>query len=105
MTRTFKHKARGEGKPETFEFIGFTHICAETHINRKFVVKRYELGLINHLDSYRSIINFVMYGVSILFGLGSSAASCFGSIFRVDGLILAVIAHVSSNIVHRNQES
>jgi len=31
---------RGEGKPETFEFLGFTHICAQTHINQKFVVKR-----------------------------------------------------------------
>lgn len=30
----------GEGKPETFEFLGFTHICAETHLNKKFMVKR-----------------------------------------------------------------
>ena len=35
-----QRKALGEGKPETFEFLGFTHICAETHIKHKFVVKR-----------------------------------------------------------------
>jgi RNA-directed DNA polymerase len=35
-----QRKERGEGKPETFEFLGFTHICAETHLNHKFVVKR-----------------------------------------------------------------
>jgi len=35
-----RRKAVGEGKPETFEFLGFTHICAETHIKQKFVVKR-----------------------------------------------------------------
>jgi group II intron reverse transcriptase/maturase len=30
---------RGEGKPETFDFLGFTHICA-TKRNGKFTVKR-----------------------------------------------------------------
>lgn len=36
-----QRKELGESKPETFEFLGFTHICAETHINHKFVVKRH----------------------------------------------------------------
>lgn len=31
---------RKEGKPETFEFMGFTHICTQTHVKHKFVVKR-----------------------------------------------------------------
>ena len=31
--------ARGEGKPETFEFLGFTHICAKTR-NGHFTLKR-----------------------------------------------------------------
>ena len=35
-----QRKVLDEGKPETFEFLGFTHICAETHVKRKFVVKR-----------------------------------------------------------------
>jgi RNA-directed DNA polymerase len=30
---------RGEGKPETFDFLGFTHICSET-ANGKFIVLR-----------------------------------------------------------------
>ena len=31
---------RGEGKPETFDFLGFTHICAKTRKDRYFTVKR-----------------------------------------------------------------
>jgi len=32
--------ARGEGKPETFDFLGFTHICATTRKNNHFTVRR-----------------------------------------------------------------
>jgi len=31
---------RGEGKPETFDFLGFTHICATTRKNNRFTVRR-----------------------------------------------------------------
>jgi RNA-directed DNA polymerase len=31
--------ARGEGKPETFDFLGFTHICGKTR-NGRFALKR-----------------------------------------------------------------
>ncbi|MCJ7808263.1 MAG: group II intron reverse transcriptase/maturase [Dehalococcoidia bacterium] len=31
---------RGEGKPETFDFLGFTHICAKTREHRYFTIKR-----------------------------------------------------------------
>jgi len=31
---------RGEGKPETFDFLGFTHICAKTWKDGYFTVKR-----------------------------------------------------------------
>ena len=34
-----RRKGRGEGKPETFEFLGFTHICAKTRAGR-FKLKR-----------------------------------------------------------------
>jgi len=33
-------KQRGEGKPETFNFLGFTHICGQTRKNGKFLVLR-----------------------------------------------------------------
>jgi RNA-directed DNA polymerase len=33
-------KARGLGKPETFQFLGFTHICATTRKSRRFKLKR-----------------------------------------------------------------
>lgn len=33
-------KRRGEGKPETFNFLGFTHICGQTWENGKFFVLR-----------------------------------------------------------------
>jgi len=32
--------ARDEGKPETFDFLGFTHICATTRKNNRFTVRR-----------------------------------------------------------------
>jgi hypothetical protein len=33
-------KRRGEGKPETFDFLGFTHICGRTRKSGKFYVRR-----------------------------------------------------------------
>jgi hypothetical protein len=33
-------KRRGEGKPETFNFLGFTHICGKKRSNGMFTVKR-----------------------------------------------------------------
>lgn len=33
-------KKRGEGKPETFDFLGFTHICAKSCPMKRFIVKR-----------------------------------------------------------------
>ncbi len=31
---------RGEGKPETFDFLGFTHICAKTRKDKRFIIRR-----------------------------------------------------------------
>ena len=36
--------ARGEGKPETFDFLGFTHICAKTRKNQLFSLRRKTIG-------------------------------------------------------------
>jgi group II intron reverse transcriptase/maturase len=33
-------KRRGLGKPETFGFLGFTHICGQTRDKKRFMVKR-----------------------------------------------------------------
>ena len=33
-------KKRGEGKPETFNFLGFTHICGKKRSNGRFTVVR-----------------------------------------------------------------
>jgi group II intron reverse transcriptase/maturase len=33
-------KVRGEGKPETFDFLGFTHYCSKSHKTGKYRVKR-----------------------------------------------------------------
>ena len=37
-------KRRGEGKPETFHFLGFTHICSAIWKSGKFTVKRKTVG-------------------------------------------------------------
>lgn len=38
-----RRKQRSEGKPETFDFLGFTHVCGVTRTNRRFT-PRPELG-------------------------------------------------------------
>ena len=36
-----EHRERkGEGKPETFDFLGFTHICGKTRRDGRFTVRR-----------------------------------------------------------------
>lgn len=35
-----RRKQRSEGKPETFDFLGFTHVCGVTRTNRRFTVVR-----------------------------------------------------------------
>ncbi len=37
-------KQRGEGKPETFDFLGFTHICGKTRMSGRFTVRRNMIG-------------------------------------------------------------
>ena len=37
-------KQRGEGNPETFNFLGFTHICGKTYKTGSFNVKRQTIG-------------------------------------------------------------
>jgi RNA-directed DNA polymerase len=37
------HERRGEGKPETFDFLGFTHVCGKTK-NGKYIVLRHSIG-------------------------------------------------------------
>ena len=36
-----RRKRRGEGRPETFDFLGFTHMCAKTRKHGRFTVHRY----------------------------------------------------------------
>ena len=35
-----RRRQRGQGKPETFEFLGFVHICSQRHRDQRFTVKR-----------------------------------------------------------------
>jgi hypothetical protein len=35
---------RGKGKPETFNFLGFTHICGKNHVTGRFMVLRRTIG-------------------------------------------------------------
>jgi group II intron reverse transcriptase/maturase len=41
---TERRKKRGEGKPETFNFLGFTHICGTNHETGNFAVHRKTIG-------------------------------------------------------------
>ena len=39
-----RRKKRGDGKPETFNFLGFTHICGTNHTTGHFEVHRQTIG-------------------------------------------------------------
>jgi site-specific DNA recombinase len=39
-----RRKKRGEGKPETFNFLGFTHLCGTNHQTGNFTVNRKTIG-------------------------------------------------------------
>jgi hypothetical protein len=39
-----RREKRGEGKPETFNFLGFTHICGTNYKSGKFTVHRKTIG-------------------------------------------------------------
>ena len=39
-----RREKRGEGKPETFNFLGFTHICGTNHKTGRFTVHRRTIG-------------------------------------------------------------
>jgi RNA-directed DNA polymerase len=41
---TERRRKRGEGKPETFNFLGFTHICGTNHQTGNFTVHRKTIG-------------------------------------------------------------
>jgi RNA-directed DNA polymerase len=41
---TERREKRGEGKPETFNFLGFTHICGRNHSTGNFTVQRKTIG-------------------------------------------------------------
>jgi group II intron reverse transcriptase/maturase len=41
---TERRAKRGEGKPETFNFLGFTHICGKNHVTGNFMVLRKTMG-------------------------------------------------------------
>ncbi len=50
---------RGEGKPETFTFLGFTHICSELRYNGNFTVKRFTIAKKKRakLQEIKSLLN------------------------------------------------
>jgi RNA-directed DNA polymerase len=39
-----RRQRRGEGRPETFDFLGFTHMCAKTRKHGWFTVHRYSMA-------------------------------------------------------------
>jgi group II intron reverse transcriptase/maturase len=51
-------RARGDGKPETFDFLGFTHICARRRSDGKFTIRRRTMTkrLRNKLKQLRSTL-------------------------------------------------
>ena len=54
---------RGEGKPETFNFLGFTHICVKNRSNGRFTVLRQTIptrlqAKLNEVNAERTLSRF-----------------------------------------------
>jgi hypothetical protein len=49
-----RRKKRGEGKPETFNFLGFTHICGRSREQGYFTIYRKTIGCTSRLRIRRS---------------------------------------------------
>jgi group II intron reverse transcriptase/maturase len=39
-----RRQRHGEGRPETFDFLGFTHICAKTRAHGRYTIHRYSVS-------------------------------------------------------------
>ena len=39
-----RREKRGEKRPETFDFLGFTHQCAKTRKDGRFIIHRHSIG-------------------------------------------------------------
>jgi RNA-directed DNA polymerase len=59
-----RRKKRGEGKPETFNFLGFTHICGTNHQTGNFTVHRKTIGkrMAAKLKEIRATLRQRMHG-------------------------------------------
>jgi len=59
-----RRKRRGEGKPETFNFLGFTHICGTSPQTGRFAVRRITIGkrMAAKLREIRSQLRRRMHG-------------------------------------------
>jgi len=59
-----RRKKRGEGKPETFNFLGFTHICGTSPQTGRFAVRRITIGkrMAAKLREIRSQLRRRMHG-------------------------------------------
>ncbi len=57
-------RRRGPGKPETFDFPGFTHICSATRKGRRFTIKRKTIAkrLRAKLSSVKAALRRRMHG-------------------------------------------
>jgi hypothetical protein len=67
-------KQRGEGKPETFTFLGFTHYCGKRRSNGTFIVWRETAK--KRLVAW-AITNTMLSRVTLI-TLGSSCIGCEG---------------------------
>jgi RNA-directed DNA polymerase len=59
-----RRKKRGQGKPETFDFLGFTHICGTNHQTGNFTVYRKTIGkrMAAKLKDLRATLRRRMHG-------------------------------------------
>jgi hypothetical protein len=102
-----RREKRGEGKPETFHFLGFTHICGASHRTGYFTVHRRTIGkrMATKLKDIRAKLQQRMHAAPTTTGkwLVQSGAGVFpisrhpGQLGTTEGVSPRRAAHVVSS--------
>jgi group II intron reverse transcriptase/maturase len=92
-------RGRGDGKPETFDFLGFTHICGRTRDGKRFTVRRKTMA-----KRLRSKLRDVKVELRRRLHAGIAAVGGWlGSLVRGYMIYHAVPGNVDSVLTFRNE--
>ena len=88
---------RGEGKPETFNFLGFTHICAKKRSNGRFTVLRQTIRMHEPIPEQGQCLQAVVRGHIRYYGVPMNQPALWLFRFQVGRLWHRALSRRSQN--------